>query len=226
MKFNDGDRVKHEIYGEGTITGHWRHEYNPHMLWHVRFDDPGIDDDILEEPTLELIPQECFWCHHGKGYHYDESIADVSQMPCNATDGEGEGRTSCLCYGWCTTKEEADTITEGMVNQIFIFPNGNVAVTDKKGQQMPGYQGSWINFDYIRKLASIAFRDNARIIGRMPDDHLGRLMNTLSEGKGSRQKRPNRLKCSNCDHIQYYHENDICMVRDCECEKFTRSENG
>ena len=223
MKFNDGDRVEHEIYGEGEIRGHWNHPYEG-MLWHVRFDDPGIDDDILPEDKLERIPQECFWCHHGKGYHYDESIADIMvQAPCNATDGEGEDQTPCNCYGWCTTKEEADAITEGMVNQIFIFPNGNVAVTDKKGQQMPKYQGSWIDFDYIRKLASIALRDNARVIGRMPNDHLGRVMHALSGGQPYPESRPYRLKCD-CGHIQLYHGNGRCGC--CECPQFTRSENG
>lgn len=179
MKFNDGDRVIHEHYGEGEIRGHWNHPYEG-MLWHVRFDDPGIDDDILPESKLELIPQKCFWCHHGKGYHYDESVTHVMQMPCNATDDK---TGPCLCYGWCTTKEEADAIAAGQVNKIFIFPNGNVAVTDNNGQQMPRYQGSWINFDYIRKLASIAIRDNARVIGRMPDNHLGRLMEMLKKGE-------------------------------------------
>lgn len=183
MKFNENDHVKHKVMEwEGVVQGHWNHSYQG-KLYAIRWDDPGLDDDFVEEDKLEFIPQECFWCHHGKGYHYDESVTHVMQMPCNATDGEGEDETPCNCYGWCTTKEEADAIAAGQVNQIFIFPNGNVAVTDNNGQQMPHYQGSWINFDYIRKLASIALRDNARVVGRMPNNYLGDMMDTLKKGE-------------------------------------------
>lgn len=176
-EFQDGDRIEHEHYGKGTITGHWHHSYEG-MLWHVRFDDPGIDDDIFSANKLARVKEQCFWCHHDKGYHYDENLFGTPQMPCNVTNDE---TGPCLCYGWCTTKEEADKLAQ--VNEIFVFPNGNVAVTNNKGEQMPELQGSWINFDYIRKLASIAIRDNARVTGRMPDDHLGRLIRVMG-GEG------------------------------------------
>lgn len=109
--FQDGNRVKHAIYGEGVITGHWKHTYEPEMLWHVRFDDPGIDDDILPTSRLKLI----------------------------------------------------STIPEA--NKAFIFPNGNITVFDKNGQQIPELQGSWINFDYLRKFAEVVVKDNVRVTG-------------------------------------------------------------
>jgi hypothetical protein len=54
-------------------------------------------------------------------------------------------------------------VSENQANKIFIFANGNVAVFDKDGQQMPELQGSWIDFGYLRKLAQVIARDNPRV---------------------------------------------------------------
>lgn len=220
MKYAEGNRIKDLRkcdYGEGVIVGHVK---DGEEFWVIRWDDSGLDNEWLYETEFERIQELCFWCHHGKGYHYDASITDVPQMPCNMSDDE---TGPCLCYGWCTTKEEADAMLDGQVNQIFVFPNGNVAVTNNKGEQIPELQGSWINFDYIRKLASIAIRDNARVAGRMPDDHLGALIARLG-GKPSPSARPYRLHCDACGHMRHYHEDNDGHCKICECEGFTRIE--
>lgn len=135
--FNFQKRVKdlrRSERGEGVIVGYvneFPESADDPAFWIIRWDDPGLDNEWLEEREFEVIP---------------------------------DGRQ--------------------VVNHIFIFPNGNVVVTGNDDQQIPELQGSWINFNYIRRLAEIAIRDNARVIGRMPDDHLGRLMRIIQEGKG------------------------------------------
>jgi hypothetical protein len=115
MEFQDGDRVIHEHYGEGVITGHWKHTYEPEMLWHVRFDNPGIDDDILPTSKLKLVRPQ--------------------------------------------------------ITQVFFFTNGNVAVCNDKGEQVPTFQGSWVNFDYLKRLAKVIAQDSPKVQGlmRLPD---------------------------------------------------------
>jgi hypothetical protein len=108
-EFQDGDRVIHEHYGEGVITGHWKHTYEPEMLWHVRFDDPGIDDDILPTSKLKLVTKRA--------------------------------------------------------EKVWFFPNGNVAVFNEDGEQMVTFQGSWINLDFLKRLAWLVAKDNPPVEG-------------------------------------------------------------
>lgn len=54
--------------------------------------------------------RKCRFCQHPKGYHYDESIKGVTQLPCNFTWEEDGLPVPCLCYGWCETKEEAEAL--------------------------------------------------------------------------------------------------------------------
>ena len=46
---------------------------------------------------------------------------------------------------------------------VFVFQNGNVAVTDEKGQQMTKYQGSLYNYKYAEKLAKVIVKDNLKV---------------------------------------------------------------
>ncbi len=51
---------------------------------------------------------------------------------------------------------------------IFIFPNGNIAVCDEAGQQIPELQDSWINFEVLKRLAKVIAKDNPTVEGKMP----------------------------------------------------------
>ena len=64
-----------------------------------------------------LSIQKCSFCQHPKGYHYDESIRGVTQLPCNFTWEEDGRPVSCLCYGWCETKEEAEALAKETPNE-------------------------------------------------------------------------------------------------------------
>jgi hypothetical protein len=48
-------------------------------------------------------------------------------------------------------------------NRIFILPNGTVAVFDNDGQQIEELQGTWIDFEYLKKIAQIIVKDNPRV---------------------------------------------------------------
>jgi hypothetical protein len=39
------------------------------------------------------------------------------------------------------------------VKSVIIFDNGNLAVFDRNGEQMPELQESWLNFEALKKLA-------------------------------------------------------------------------
>lgn len=39
--------------------------------------------------------------------------------------------------------------------KVMILPNGTVAVFDENGEQIPEFQGGWINFDYLMKLGKL-----------------------------------------------------------------------
>jgi hypothetical protein len=92
-------------------------------------------------------------------------------------------------------------VSENQANKIFIFPNGNVAVFDKDGQQMPELQGSWIDFDYLKKLAKVIVRDNPRV---EKSNLLGAVRDSLS---GYVQDMQLGLKyCNKCGHESDEHE--------------------
>jgi len=66
--------------------------------------------EAIEEGRPPSGIKVCYFCKHPKGYHYDESIRGVTQLPCNFTWEEDGKPVPCLCYGWCETKEEADKL--------------------------------------------------------------------------------------------------------------------
>jgi len=68
----------------------------------------------LEEGGTLLEIKKCAFCQHPKGYHYDKSIINVPQLPCNFLDLDpvDETEVECLCYGWCETKEEAEALVK------------------------------------------------------------------------------------------------------------------
>lgn len=51
---------------------------------------------------------------------------------------------------------------------VFIFDNGNIAVTDQNGEQMPDLQDPWINYDALKKLAEVIATDRPEIRGSFP----------------------------------------------------------
>lgn len=54
------------------------------------------------------------------------------------------------------------------IKSVLIFENGNIAVFDDKGQQVPSLQNSWVNFNALRKLAKAIAKDNPEIKGSFP----------------------------------------------------------
>lgn len=117
MKFEDYKKrvkdLRKRDYGEGEIVGYIN---DGEEFWIIRWDDSGLDNEWLFANEFEFLKskKECYFCHHGKGYHYDESIKYEMQMPCNfvETDPVEQTPVSCLCYGWSETKEEADALVE------------------------------------------------------------------------------------------------------------------
>jgi hypothetical protein len=114
MKFEDYRKRVKDLrpcdYGEGQVVGYVK---DGQEFWIIRWDDSGLDNEWLERREFEFLIKECAFCHHGKGYHLDESLRGVTQLPCNFTWEENGLPVSCLCYGWCETKEEADKLAEG-----------------------------------------------------------------------------------------------------------------
>lgn len=51
------------------------------------------------------------------------------------------------------------------VAKITFYPSGNVGAFDSQGHQISEIQGSWIDSDYLRKLAQVAARDGAMTVG-------------------------------------------------------------
>lgn len=51
------------------------------------------------------------------------------------------------------------------INNVMIFPNGNIAVFDKSGQQIPALQNPWLNFKALQKLAKHIAKDKPNIEG-------------------------------------------------------------
>ena len=98
--------VKTRPWWPGTIQN--VEEFNGETFYHVRFDDPGLDDELLRESEFEVgAPPEVPWPKARPG------------------------------------------------KSIWIFANGNVAVTDEDGEQMVELQGSLINWDYVRGLGKL-----------------------------------------------------------------------
>jgi hypothetical protein len=94
-------------------------------------------------------------------------------------------------------------VSENQANKIFIFPNGNVVIFDKDGQQMPELQGSWIDFDYLRKLALVIARDNPRV---NMEQILGAPRDSLSKYVKYYRDVQNDLLCNKCGHEKDDHE--------------------
>lgn len=64
--------------------------------------------------------------------------------------------------------------------QVIIFPNGNIAVFNEAGEQMPELQDGWVDFDYLKKLAkALAGSDDATIEGEeyLPSYYLTEYIN-------------------------------------------------
>lgn len=90
---------------------------------HSRFMNRAELDEFMErmhtllygmarERLAKNRPSLCRFCRHGKGYHFDESIKGVTQLPCNFVWTEDGLPVSCLCYGWCETTEEAEKLAK------------------------------------------------------------------------------------------------------------------
>jgi len=171
MKFIDGNKIRRIRDGiAGEVTGHWNHPYEG-TLYMIRFADPGLDDDFEKEDAIELIypytAEEGIdelicandECEHRQTEHQNDD--GMGCMGISDYDPQTNGARRCHC----------PSFDEGTAAEVYIFPNGNVAVTNTNGQQMPSVQGSWINYDYLQRLAVIAVKDEPLVTGMRFLDH-------------------------------------------------------
>jgi hypothetical protein len=54
------------------------------------------------------------------------------------------------------------------VGSVIIFDNGNIAVFDQRGQQIPELQEGWINWNYLKRLGWVIAHDKPRVDGAIP----------------------------------------------------------
>lgn len=59
------------------------------------------------------------------------------------------------------------------IKNVMLFKNGNIAVFDEGGEQVPKLQGGWIDFEALRELAKVIAKDNPKIEGILPTAFLG-----------------------------------------------------
>lgn len=156
--FNFGKRVKDlrkRNYGEGVIVGYINElpeQLDDPAFWIIRWDDSGLDNEWLEESEFELIEVA------------EELRRDVNHAVCR--DCPRCGHAECVHEtGPCRDRNGCDCPAFVPANDVIILPNGSVAVFGNDGQQIPEFQGSWINFDYLRDLAQTVAKDNPRVTG-------------------------------------------------------------
>lgn len=94
MKFQIGDRAKHNVYKkEGTIQGFSSHRYEGNLFL-LEFDDGGMDTEFFPEGQLELIETNYCQCGHIDRAHFDGVMEYHSECL----------NEWCKCEGWVAKK--------------------------------------------------------------------------------------------------------------------------